>query len=423
MERIELLPGVYLRAIQAEKFKTACFSVNFLQPLTKQLAPVNALLPSVLLRGTQHYPTIRDISAHLDDCYGASFGTLVRKRGDIVTSGFYADFIEDQFTPDAMPVFSAMTDFLAELLFAPCRTADGQFLPAFVEGERQNLCNAIAARINDKRSYAVWQLLAAMCADEPYGIPRLGDLETAQAVTPEALQAHYETLLRSAPVELFYMGRQTPEAVAEQMTQALSRLPNRQVQPVSYRPMPGTPTPRTITEQLDVTQGKLCIGLRTNCDGADEPAFVALQLLNVIFGSGINSKLFLHVREELGLCYYASSSLERCKGIMLISSGIDFSQFGAAQDAILQQLDACKQGQITWDELETARRYLRSAWRASLDAPGRIDDFYLGQAICRSEATIEDRIALLEHVTLQQVIDAANRIVLDTVYFLKGAEA
>ena len=93
MERIELLPGVYLRAIQAEKFKTACFSVNFLQPLTKQLAPVNALLPSVLLRGTQHYPTIRDISAHLDDCYGASFGTLVRKRGDIVTSGFYADFI------------------------------------------------------------------------------------------------------------------------------------------------------------------------------------------------------------------------------------------------------------------------------------------------------------------------------------------
>ena len=108
---------------------------------------------------------------------------------------------------------------------------------------------------------------------------------------------------------------------------------------------------------------------------------------------------------------------------MLISSGIDFSQFSAARDAILQQLDACKQGQITWDELETARRYLRSAWRASLDAPGRIDDFYLGQAICRSEATIEDRIALLEHVTLQQVIDAANRIVLDTVYFLKGAEA
>lgn len=156
--------------------------------------------------------------------------------------------------------------------------------------------------------------------------------------------------------------------------------------------MTGTPMPRTITEQLDVTQGKLCIGLRTNCDGADEPAFVALQLLNVIFGSGINSKLFLHVREELGLCYYASSSLERCKGIMLISSGIDFSQFGAARDAILQQLDACKQGQITWDELETARATCAPPARQS-GRPGRIDDFYLGQAICRSEATIEDRIA------------------------------
>ena len=41
-----------------------------------------------------------------------------------------------------------------------------------------------------------------MCADEPYGIPRLGDLETAQAVTPQALQAHYETLLRLSLIHI-----------------------------------------------------------------------------------------------------------------------------------------------------------------------------------------------------------------------------
>lgn len=296
------------------------------------------------------------------------------------------------------------------------------FLPEFVMGERENLLNAIASRINDKRSYAVSQLLAQMCAAEPYGVPRLGDAQTACAITGQTLLQHYQQMLRSAPVEIFYMGRQAPEHVVARMKAALSGLPHCQRNAVSYRLMSGEPTPRFLTETMAVTQGKLCIGLRTNCDGADEAKFVALQLLNVVFGGGVNSKLFLNVREKLGLCYYVSSSLERFKGIMLISSGIDFDQLEAAQEAILQQLDACKQGNITWDELETARRYLYSSWKASLDAPGRMDDFYLGQTICGTDTTIQMRMEMLQQVTMQQVVEAANQIALDTVYFLKGTE-
>ena len=172
---------------------------------------------------------------------------------------------------------------------------------------------------------------------------------------------------------------------------------------------------------MDITQGKLCMGLRTNCTGADPREFARLQMLNAIFGNGINSKLFLHVREELSLCYYAASSIERFKGIMLISSGIDAAQYETARDEILGQLEACRQGQITWEELEAARRFLVSAYQSSLDAPGRIDDFYLGQTLCDDETTIEDRIQMLQEVTLQDVIQAAKRIELDTVYFLKGA--
>lgn len=421
-ERIELLPGVYLRVVNADKFKTACFSINFLQPLTRQTAPRNALLPSVLLRGTRRYPGIRQISEHLDDLYGASFGTLVRKKGDIVTWGFFADFIEDQFTPDGSRIFGAMADFLRQILFDPCLDENGCFRADFVDGEKQNLINAIESRINDKRSYAVTQMLAAMCEDEPYGVPRLGDVETTAAVTPDDLMAFYRESLQSAPVEIFYMGRADGNTVASYMRNALSDLRSRCVSPVGYRPMSGVPAVRYLDEALDVTQGKLCIGLRTNCNGADPAAFSALQMLNTIFGSGINSKLFLHVREELSLCYYASSSIERFKGIMLISSGIDFDQYETARDEILGQLDACRRGEITYEELETARKYLLSGYKASLDAPGRIDDFYLGQTLCDDTTTIEQRMQLLQDVTMQDVIAAANRIALDTVYFLKGAE-
>ena len=77
--RIELLPGVYLRAIQTDRFKTGYLNLNFVRPLTADEAPLAALLPSVLLRGTERHPDISSISAFLDEHYGASVGTLVRK--------------------------------------------------------------------------------------------------------------------------------------------------------------------------------------------------------------------------------------------------------------------------------------------------------------------------------------------------------
>ena len=72
---------------------------------------------------------------------------------------------------------------------------------------------------------------------------------------------------------------------------------------------------------MDVTQGKLAIGLHTGILGTDAD-YPALLLLNAVYGSSMTSKLFVNVREKLSLCYYASSAIEKNKGIMLISSGM-----------------------------------------------------------------------------------------------------
>ena len=55
--RLELLPDVYLTAVQTSRFKTACFSLSFLRPLRQEEAGMNALLPSVLLRGSESAPS------------------------------------------------------------------------------------------------------------------------------------------------------------------------------------------------------------------------------------------------------------------------------------------------------------------------------------------------------------------------------
>ena len=212
--RMELLPGVTLTAVQTEKFKTGCFSINFFRPLRREEAAMNALIPSVLLRGSEGCPDLRAIAARLDELYGASAGTLIRKKGEVQMTGFYADFIEDALAGE--PVFAPMMDFLGELLLLP-RLENGAFLAEYVESEKRNLANAIASRVNDKRTYATGQLVKTMCAGEAYAVPRLGELEDVEPVTPEGLYAQYRMVLAESRVELFYMGRKSAEDVSVEL--------------------------------------------------------------------------------------------------------------------------------------------------------------------------------------------------------------
>ena len=418
-QRMEILPGVFLTAVQTEKFKTGCCSVNLLRPMAREEAAAHALVPSVLLRATAQHPDIRSISAHLDELYGASLGPLVRKKGEVQTTGFFDDFIEDRFA--GAPVFRQTAEFLGEVLLEPA-LQNGAFLPDVVSGERLNLENTIAARINDKRTWATSELLRVMCAGEAYGVPRLGELEDVRALDEKNLYAHYRALLTHSQVEIFYMGSHTPDAAAEAFREALRDLPRGELTPCGTVVVPRADAVRNEERALDVTQGKLVLGFRTGCTLTDAE-FPALLMMNAIYGGGITSKLFMKVREELSLCYYAMSTLEKFKGVMLVSSGIDCAQRDVAQAEILRQLDAVRAGDISDYEFESARRYLRSSLSTGMDSPGRLDDFYIGQLIAGQPDTMQALSERIARVTKDDVAAAARRVSLDTVFFLKGVQA
>ncbi len=417
--RIELLPGVYLRAIRTDRFKTGCMNINFVRPLSAGEAPLAALLPSVLLRGTRRHPDMRSISAFLDEHYGASVGTLMRKKGEILTTGFFADFPEEALLPSGERTFGPVVDFLAELLFDP-RMENGQFLPDVFDGEKRNLLDTIDWRLNDKRTYSVYRMLRAMCAGEAYGVPRLGERPEAEAITPDKLLAWYRRMLRHSRVELFYLGARPRDEVADTLRQMLQPLERGELDPVGTEVLRSAGTVRQVEETLDVLQGKLCIGLRTGITGND-PDYPALMLLNAVFGAGTTSKLFLNVREKLSLCYYASSSIDRFKGLMIISSGIETSNFERTKDEILRQLDACRKGDISDEELENARRAILSALRAGLDSPSRLDEYSLGCALAGQDVSIPALMDEIRTVTKDEVCAAARKLSVDTIYFLKGA--
>lgn len=418
--RTEILPGVYLTAVQSDKFKTGCFSLNLLRPMKKEEAAANALIPSVLLRGSETCPDIASISAKLDELYGASVGTLVRKKGEVQLVGFYCDYVQDEYVDE--PVFAPLMAFLAELLLNP-RLENGAFPEAVVDSEKLNLENAMLSRINDKRTYAASQLIRTMCAGQPYGIPRIGDPDDLTEITAKSLYAHYRDLLATSRVELFYMGSLSPEAVTKVLQTVLADLPRAEAfVPVGTTPAPAARPVQEKTERLDVTQGKLSLGFFTDITAKD-PRYPALVLAATVFGGGATSKLFTNVREKMSLCYYASASFEKFKGVLSVSSGVEFSKLETAKTEILRQLEACKAGDITDDELESARGYLVSDLKIAMDSPGRLDDYYMGQILLEQDGTMEDLASAIARVTKQEAADAIQALRLDTIYALEGVTA
>ena len=415
--RTKVADGVYLTCLPAHKFKTSLLSAQFVTPLTADSAAPLALLPAVLRRGTVRFPDLGSLSAELDRLYGAHLDYTVRKKGENHCVGFVASFIDDMYIPGGERLLEQMATLLGELICAPV-TRSGRFLPAYVESERTNLADAIRAIINDKREYADLRLLQEMCAGEPYGVSRYGDEADAAKVSPQKLFSAYQTLLSSARLELFYSGSADPERVEAALLEAFSTLPRKSVPPLEFaRPHTPRPGALTVTEELDVSQGKLGMGFSCTSDDA-----TALLVGNTLFGGSSNSKLFLNVREKLSLCYFASSVFHRTKNLITVSSGIEFENYQKAFDEICLQLRAVQEGDLADWELEGARSTLLNAYTSMGDSQAKLENFYLGQVATGQDETPEDLALEVREITPERIFNAMKTVSLDTVYFLKGKE-
>jgi predicted Zn-dependent peptidase len=413
----ELFPGVTLRCYPDQRFKHSCLSVQLVRPMRREEAACNALLPAVLLRGCKRCPDLRDITLQLDDLYGASVGTLVRRVGDYQTTGLYASFIEDRYAMDGDAVLAPMAAFIQELLLEPV-LEDGVFSADFVEGEKKNLISTIESQLNDKRAYAMEQMIRRMCKEDTFGLSRLGEKEDVAAITPKALYAHYQNILHTSRIDVFYVGSAPAEQVAQLVKTMLKDIPRNYVnlpEQTGFHTCPGG----SYEEQMDVNQGKLCMGFTSPVTTRDKD-FVVMQVLNMIFGGGMTSKLFMHIREKLSLCYAIGSGYHGTKGIFTVSAGIDSGKSDLVQAEILNQLEACRQGNITEDELNAAKQALRAGLLSTPDAPASIENYYASAALSGLTLTPEAYMAAVEQVTAEQVAEAAKKLELHTVYFLKG---
>ena len=413
-----LSPGVTLRICRDTRFKQGCLSFQLVRQMDAAEAAMNALLPAVLLRGTKNCPDLRSITEHLDELYGASVSPLVRRVGDYQNTGLYCGFLDDRFALPGDKVLENVIAFLEEVLLdSPLE--NGGFLSAFVESEKKNLIATIESEMNDKRAYSMSRLLRIMCAADTFGLPRLGEIDQVAAIRPDALYAHYRKILRESPIEIFYVGAAEPEQVAEPLRRLLSRLDR---QPLALKPQTALCGcgGQNVVETMEISQGKLCMGFTTPITNRDQQ-FPAMQIMNTILGAGMTSKLFMNVREKMSLCYFIGSGYYGTKGIVTVSAGIDFDKEELTRQEVLRQLDACRSGDITENELKAAKEAILTSLRATHDSPGAIEGYYATAALSGLAFSHSDYMKAVEAVTAEEVAQCAKLLQLHTTYFLKGA--
>lgn len=417
--RTELMPGVWLTAVQTRKFKTSCWSLRLLTPLRRETAALNALLPRVLCQGTAHCPDQELLGATLDRLYGGTVGPIVSRRGEIHCIGLQGAFLDDAMTLDGAPIFPQAAELMGDLLLRPA-TRNGRLRAEYVDGERNNLLGEMGSIRNDRRRYAAFRLEQEMCREEPFGAGRLGSPEAAAKIRVKHLDRHYRNLLAESRMELYYCGSASPEEVRQAWTEALMGLPRRGRPALPETLVNVVPeTVREVTETAPVRQTRLALGFRTGC-GIDSSRYPALRVTNALLGVGPNSRLFTHLREERSLCYAVSSSLEVHKGLIVVQCGVSGEQAEAAKEEILRQVEALKTGQFTAAELDAARRGVALRLRTVSDSQASMDHFWLDQAIAETPCTPEELAELVDEVTAEQVTECAGQIALDTVYTLTG---
>lgn len=420
LHRQELCRGVALSTVTDAKFKSNRISCNILIPLSWETAAVNAIVPFILRRRFASCPDFTRLNERLCELYGASLDGDVRKYGGYQIVNLSIQGLDDRFTLKGEPMVRECCELICDMLLDPY-LEDGAFSAVDTRLEITNLVDTIQAEVNDKRDYAVSQCASLLFEGEPFAVKKYGREEDALAITPASAAQAWRQMLRTCPVEIMFIGSGSSGAAAEIFRRRFEAVER---QPMPYRPAPVSAPrrePRWRTEHMDVKQGKLVLGFRTG-ELRTERELNAMKMMSALWGGTPFSRLFVHVRERLHLCYYCASRYDRASGSILVDSGVEFENREKAEEEILHQLEAVKNGEFTDEELENTVLYLVNGLKSTTDTLGGMENWYLTQLLAGSGRTPMENAAQIREITRREIMDAAAGLRLDTVYFLAGKE-
>lgn len=416
--QLEQSKNFNLYYFKTKKFKTNLIIINIVYDLTSEYVTKISLLPFMLKKGSKNYQSFRIIQERLDELYGAILVVNVFKRGERQIVQFSIEVTNENYLAESIPLLVDAISLLAEILTNPLVENEG-FKEDYVELEKEMLKHRLEGILDDKIRYAEFKTIQQMCQNEPYSLSEHGRLEDLAHLDTSNLYSFYKDWLQTAPIAIYFIGDFENNNLLNVFEQSFTfgertikeLTPNITNVPVEEQ--------KEVIEELNVSQSKLNLGIRTYTNIKDDD-YISLLMLNAILGGFAHSKLFVNVRERASLAYYASSRLDSHKGIITIQSGIETKNYQQALDIILKQLDSLKKGEITNEELSLTKSVYSSQLVEILDKPRAFADFDYHSVLSGRRRNLKELIAGINNTSIEEIVNAAQKIKVDTIYLLKG---
>ncbi|PLR77701.1 peptidase M16 [Bacillus sp. V3-13] len=418
-EAVKKMKGYNLHIVKTGKYKTNTIVWKMKAPLNEDDATFRAILPYVLQSSSARYPSTTALRAYLDELYGATLFVDLAKKGEYHIISFSIEVANEKFLSDPAPLLKKAFEFLAEILRNP-HTNGQAFDAETVEKEKRTLKQRIQSVYDDKMRYSNFRLVEEMCKGEPYAIPVNGELEKVGDINAENLYHYYERAFSEDELDLYVIGDIVEDEVIE-IADSLLQFNEREPRVSAGHAPEKKPEVHEVIEEQDVKQGKLNIGYRTNITYGDAD-YYALQLFNGIFGGFSHSKLFINVREKASLAYYAASRLESHKGLLMVMSGIDRKNYQQAVTIIKEQMEAMKNGDFTENEIEQTKAVTINQMLETIDTARGLVEVLYHSVVAGTMVDLDEWLEKTRQVPKEDIVAAAKKADLDTIYFLTGME-
>ena len=415
----EIKKGINFHIIKTDKFKTNLLAVFLTTPITKENVTKTALIPAILRRGSMNLNTSEEISISLEEMYGASFDCGVEKIGDNHVLKFYLESLNNEFLPENNDdVLKSSIDTILDVVFNPL-VEKNSFKEQYVESEKENLKQVIEGKKDNKAAYALERCVEEMYKNEPYGLYKYGYIEDLENINSKNLLEYYKELIKNCKIDIFVSGNISDDTVKlVEQNENVNKLEERNIEHIENKKEEKNGEEQEITESMDVSQGKLVIGMDIEED-TKEGKYIAL-VYNAILGGTPTSKLFQNVREKESLAYTASSSYAKQKNNIFIRCGIEIENYNKALEIIKAQLEDMKNGNITEEEINSAKTNIISTIKFIPDEQDTAITYYFGQELAKFKMKFEEYEENVRNVTKEQVVEMAQKIKINTIYFLKN---
>ena len=439
---------IKIKRFENNKFKTNEIAVFATIKQTQENATKNALIPAVLRRGSTNYRNQLEISKKLENMYGANFNCGVDKSGDYIILKFFIETINNEYSDSKENLAQEAFNLLTDIVFNPLVENDG-FNINYVKQEKDNLAKIINSKKDDKANYAYQRCIEEMFKNNPYGIYKYGSLQDLEKINEKNLYGYYLNLIQNSQIFIYINGKNANSINVDENinnnfkiafnnnsneynenddlqeknknteiennknkdiedNKNIEIVDNKNAEIVALQPI------NIVKEKLDVTQGKLIIGLNAPSENK-----YAVTMYNTILGGGANSKLFQNVREKESLAYYASSRYIRRKNAIIIRTGIELANYDKAVKVIKEQLEEMKKGNISDYELASAKTLILASLKLIPESQEDIMAFDFDQDVFNENLTFEQYYKKIENITLNEIIDVANQVRINTIYYLE----